>query len=756
MPLPREYIDFRYVDCLSNCLRSRHLENQTGRANASSKRLFNKEMGNMSVKTSTLFCIGIFVSGTAFASPDVRMCTNTESDQQKQSGTLLAEIPKREVVYNWSSGKLDGLKGISMAAKEMVSVSDAPWLQLRFGEVKLGEKSYVELSSPKSGAFQRLDSETYEQWRGRSAYFNGDSIQVELYVAEGDTGVVVNVGSVIAGENSTALDSLSICGVDNRVASMESRVARIDPIGCTAWTIASGQLLTAGHCLAGGSSNEVISFNPPPSLSDGTVQFPDPEDQYTIDQGSFDFANGGIGNDWGVFTVFNNSQTGLQPVEAQGSFDIAQDLGPSSIRITGFGTDDGTTNQTNQTHSGPNASSSGTTMRYTADTTGGNSGSPVIDDATGVAVGIHTHGGCRTNGSGNNSGTSFFNSALWSAVDQAPPPPPPVSCPADSIDFTSFSLASYADQNVSNNVSVENGGDVLRLADNTWVRSTQTFSVTPNTVIEFDFASGSQGEIHAIGFDDNNTLNDAARHFQFWGTQNWTGAGKIDFTPTYSGNGNFQSYSIPVGQSYTGSMNLVFTNDNDASSGNESLFACVRVVEVGGGVCSTTEDFESGAGGWTTSGDCTTGTFTTGTPDEVVDGTITTQPDGAQAGVGALYTQPNSGGLGVVDVDDGECIATSPVYSVSDDSLVSIYYFHGQRDAGDDSGDGFALEISTNGGAFSSMVSIGDVANNAAWTLATASVSAGDMVQLRVRAADAAGSGDLVEAGVDSLSICAE
>ncbi len=135
----------------------------------------------------------------------------------------------------------------------------------------------------------------------------------------------------------------------------------------------------------------------------------------------------GVGNDWGTFEVFPNSITGLMPKDAQGAFwPLVQDLGPDSIRITGYGVDDtppGTTggrnsdNQTQQTHVGPNAGSSGTTMRYVTDTEGGNSGSPVIDGATGNAVGVHTHGGCTSSG-GNNNGTSTFNSAFWIAVEQ--------------------------------------------------------------------------------------------------------------------------------------------------------------------------------------------------------------------------------------------------------------------------------------------------------------------------------------------------
>jgi hypothetical protein len=56
-------------------------------------------------------------------------------------------------------------------------------------------------------------------------------------------------------------------------------------------------------------------------------------------------------------------------------------------------------------------------MRYRTDTMGGNSGSPIIDEATGYSVGVHTHGGCTSSG-GNNNGTSFFNTAFWLAVEE--------------------------------------------------------------------------------------------------------------------------------------------------------------------------------------------------------------------------------------------------------------------------------------------------------------------------------------------------
>ena len=670
-----------------------------------------------------------------------------------------SELPRRTEAYSWSSGRYDGAGdgaiASEMAIRSILAVPGSPWMQLNFSQADLGQRSYVEITSTLDGATQRLDAKTLRQWHHRSAYFNGDAVEVSLFVDPQDRGVSIDVFQVVIGEAPPS--TKSICGSDNRIASSEGRVARIDPIGCTGWIAENGKLLTAGHCLAG-SGNTTLSFNPPQSLSNGTVQFPGPDDQYSINQGSFQFTNGGVSNDWGIFTVANNSQTGLQPIQAQGSFDVRQDLGPANIRITGFGVDSGSTNQTNQTHVGPNTGSSGTTMRYATDTQGGNSGSPIVDEATGESVGIHTHGGCSASG-GNNNGTSFFNSNLWTALDVngGGGGPGPVDCPAGSIDFDNLPLTSYSNQNASNNTTIEDDGDILLLEGNTWVRSTQTFNITANTVIDFMFASGSQGEIHAIGFDNNDTLNDNPRHFQFWGTQNWTGTGKIDLTPKYSGGGDFQSYSVAVGQSYTGNMWLAFTNDKDSGTlNNESRFACVQVRDVSSG-CDVNESFESGAGGWTTSGTCSTGTFTTGTPDAVTNGGVTTQVGSAQDGSNALFTQPNTVSAGVNDVDGGECVATSPVYNVTANSDVSAWYYHGQRDAGDDpSGDFFFLEVSTNSGAWQSLASFGDVTSNASWTEATTTAAAGNSIQLRIRASDGAGPGDLVEAGIDNVSICAQ
>ncbi len=176
-------------------------------------------------------------------------------------------------------------------------------------------------------------------------------------------------------------------------------------------------------------------------------------------------------------------------------------------------------------------------------------------------------------------------------------------------------------------------------------------------------------------------------------------------------------------------------------------------------ICTVNLDFESGNGGWTNdaSSTCTTGTFITGTPTEVVNGGVITQLAGDHTtGTGqALFTAVNTG-AGTDDVDGGECSVQSPNYTVTQASDLSIWYFHGQRDAGDDaSGDYFRLEYTLDSGSnWIELASNGDQTSNAVWTQATATIAADSTVRLRAVVSDGAGPGDLIEAGLDDLAIC--
>jgi hypothetical protein len=115
--------------------------------------------------------------------------------------------------------------------------------------------------------------------------------------------------------------------------------------------------------------------------------------------------------------------------------------------------------------------------------------------------------------------------------------------------------------------------------------------------------------------------------------------------------------------------------------------------------------------------------------------------------------------VGVDDVDGGVASARSPVYDLSGaaSALLSLQYFHGQRDPGDDAGDFFRIQISNDGGATfpADLVSEGDVFSSPAWRSLSMRVEDAlpltDQIVLRIQAADGPATGDIVEAGLDDL-----
>jgi len=381
------------------------------------------------MRKSKLYSLVIILLAAFICLPSPSLAQKAELEQITKNYVLDSGVHRGET----------GLMATSRVAfSDVISVSGVSWIRLKFSEANLGRESYITITSREDGAQQILNATTLAQWQNTSAYFNGDAVEVALHVAPNEKGIQVKMEELWVGQDE---GPDSQCGpTDDRVPSDDPATGRLLTVGCTGWIIDNGLHVTAGHC-SGGSAT-VLQFNVPLSSSTGSLNHPGPEDQYSVDASSKIAVNGGVGNDWGVFKVFDNSVTGLQPIEAQGaSFTVVQDLGPPEIRITGYGVDfnDPTLNQVQQTHVGPNAGSSGTTMRYVTDTEGGNSGSPVIDDATGNAVGVHTHGGCSTTGSGNNNGTSTFNSAFWDALNPPSltltPINPPITIPPTGGSF---------------------------------------------------------------------------------------------------------------------------------------------------------------------------------------------------------------------------------------------------------------------------------------------------------------------------------
>jgi len=180
--------------------------------------------------------------------------------------------------------------------------------------------------------------------------------------------------------------------------------------------------------------------------------------------------------------------------------------------------------------------------------------------------------------------------------------------------------------------------------------------------------------------------------------------------------------------------------------------------------CSIVENFDKksglrGTGGWSTEeSTCFTGGFQIGRPTKVVSRGVVLQVNGDHtSGQGyALFTSPNTR-VGRDDVDAGACVATSPTYDVTDPSLFGIWYFFGQRNNGDDSDDGFKLELlisNEDGQTTTELVTIGDTRHFARWTYASARIPGNSKIQVRVAATDGRKKGDFIEAGLDDMTIC--
>lgn len=137
-----------------------------------------------------------------------------------------------------------------------------------------------------------------------------------------------------------------------------------------------------------------------------------------------------------------------------------------------------------------------------------------------------------------------------------------------AIDFTEYSIQPFGGPQDAGAYSLLDGGEVLRLRNNAWKAIELEYEVTPNTVIELEFGSTRQGEIHGIGFDENSSIS-SNRTLRLYGVQNW-GIGDFD---NYPGGSTWKKYVIPVGSFYTGEFDyLFFVADHDQWPRNGNSF----------------------------------------------------------------------------------------------------------------------------------------------------------------------------------------
>lgn len=154
------------------------------------------------------------------------------------------------------------------------------------------------------------------------------------------------------------------------------------------------------------------------------------------------------------------------------------------------------------------------------------------------------------------------------------------------VNFNEVDLRSYGGEDADPTSAIEDDGLQLRLTGNAWKRITLgPYNATADTVLEFDFSSGTQGHIHGIGFDNDDDLtNGNTQLFKLYGSQ----SSSFETLNTYTDFENYSSsapgvkhYQIPIGTFFTGQLRyLTFVNDHDVASPNaQSVFANIVITE---------------------------------------------------------------------------------------------------------------------------------------------------------------------------------
>ena len=172
------------------------------------------------------------------------------------------------------------------------------------------------------------------------------------------------------------------------------------------------------------------------------------------------------------------------------------------------------------------------------------------------------------------SDSVFSNVIIYEKEDDITTP----SLPDDAvIDFSKQSIDAYLPrvQDIIGTIELIEEGKGVKLSGNKWQKVVlDSTSITPKTVVEFEFKTDAIGEIHGLGFYEGNSLI-RSQTIQVAGTQQY---GLI--SQTYTGNGSWQTFSVPIGESVnTDIVNLIFIMDNDSGRGASSSFRNIKFID---------------------------------------------------------------------------------------------------------------------------------------------------------------------------------
>lgn len=153
------------------------------------------------------------------------------------------------------------------------------------------------------------------------------------------------------------------------------------------------------------------------------------------------------------------------------------------------------------------------------------------------------------------------------------------TCSPDAIDFTQVELESLADQDLGGTVEVLDQGCTLKMTGNTWKLLKNNYKFTANTVVELDFYSPREGDMHGIGvYAEKPESALRSRTFNFYGSgRYWGVAGRASGKDSYNSWGRYQT--LRFSRIFEGNEKLGFINDDDSNVGAEGYFRNVRIFE---------------------------------------------------------------------------------------------------------------------------------------------------------------------------------
>jgi len=388
------------------------------------------------------------------------------------------------VRFNLDSGELlNPTDKPEIVAAFPVTMAGSSFMRLYFSQADLAPGTRVRVTSMLDGDVQELDSESMLMWNNSTAYFNGDTVLVEVIAGPHTAGnrlaikdLGIDMGIRPAGANGQCG---IIGGTDTRALSTETWSARIMPVGCTGtiYCNTGGGMVTAGHCVDG-QSNLVLHFNVPASTSGCGTVAPPVADQFPVTNWLFENASpSSVGADWAVLSIGANN-LGQRPFTRYGTFRAlatAPAANGAAANIWGYGVDTTCTRSQVQQYSAGNITSVlSNYYQFNNDIRGGNSGSGFLN-ASNQVVGIVSH--CA--GSSYNIATRIdkpnFVSARASLNPCGGSSPPPPPAPANNACASPAALSGSA---AGTTVNATNDGTAACGSSNTSPDVWYTFTAT--------------------------------------------------------------------------------------------------------------------------------------------------------------------------------------------------------------------------------------------------------------------------------------